>query len=81
MTKRKKARRLASARFRQALLDARQACKMTQVEAAAGAGILQSQWSDYERGRKAPGLDIAERMAAVVGRDLADLLEKNIVKK
>jgi transcriptional regulator with XRE-family HTH domain len=50
--------------------EARQAQGMTQAQAAAEMGWKQPVWADYERGRKAPGLAVAERMAHVVGLEV-----------
>jgi len=56
------------------LRAARRRKKLTQVEAARRAGIPQPLWSDYERGRKCPSIQQAERLAEAVGTHLNRLV-------
>jgi hypothetical protein len=49
---------------------ARRAAGLTQAELAAGAGTTQSAVSMYERRRKVPMLDVAERLVQAAGADL-----------
>jgi uncharacterized protein len=51
--------------------ELRQNAGLTQAEFAARALLSQSAVSDYERGRKEPGVATLVRLAAAVGRDVA----------
>ena len=57
---------------RQTIIEvARRAAGLTQAELARRAGTSQSAISEYERRRKSPVLDVAERLVWAAGSDLA----------
>ena len=60
--------------FANNLRDARRKKKITQKAAAQAAGISQPLWSDYERRRKSPSIEQAERLAAAIGSTLRKLV-------
>ena len=61
--------------FAAKLRTARIAAGLSQTEAARRAGLRQSLWSDYERGRKSPSINQSERLAQAVGKHLRDLID------
>lgn len=68
-----------TAKRRTALREARQAAGLSQAELAARVGITQQHYSLIEIGRRTPALDVALRIASVLGADprvlFADVLE------
>ena len=62
-------------RFREptALTRARVAAGLTQAQAAKRLGVSQSSYSMIESGGRAPNVDLAQRIARLVGRTVAEL--------
>ena len=62
-------------RFREptALTRARVAAGLTQAQAAKRLGVSQSSYSMIESGGRTPGVDLAQRIARLVGRSVAEL--------
>ena len=62
-------------RFREptALTRARVAAGLTQAQAAKRLGVSQSSYSMIESGGRSPSVDLAQRIARVVGRSVAEL--------
>lgn len=56
-------------RFAQKLKQLRATANKSQVELAAAAKIGLATIKDYEGGRRLPSLEIAQRLAAALGRD------------
>jgi len=55
----------------------RTAAGLTQTEAAEAAGVRQPAWSDFERGKRVPGVFILHRMAESLGATVDDLLSES----
>jgi transcriptional regulator with XRE-family HTH domain len=59
---------------------ARTAAGMTQMELAGRLGIAQKQLSRYERGEQAPSVEMAVKIADVLGVDMNTLTKREIIK-
>lgn len=62
-------------RFREptALTRARAAAGLTQEQAARALGVSRTSYSMVESGGRVPGVDLAQRIARLVGRSVAEL--------
>lgn len=60
--------------FGEKLKAARLAADLTQQQASERAGFGQPTWADYESGRRNPGIEMLQKLAAAVGATVSDLI-------
>lgn len=62
--------------MRETMRNAREALHLTQTQAAERAGISKSYWCYIESGERAPTLDVAGRIGAVLGTNPSVLFDE-----
>jgi len=63
---------------RQALIEARVAAGLSQSEMAERLGITQEAYCRYETGSRRPSLDMAWRIAQILGRRIEDIFPEDL---